>query len=72
MRLYWGVRPLKGYRRDTTENIIINAMETLKENKLVAKGQLVVVTAGDPATNSSKAEIQCNQYAACNGSKIML
>ena len=56
MRLYWGVRPLKGYRRDTTENIIINAMETLKENKLVAKGQLVVVTAGDPATNSSKAE----------------
>lgn len=56
MRLYWGVRPLKGYTRDTTENIIINAMETLKENKLVKKGQLVVVTAGDPATNSSKAE----------------
>ncbi|HIX30062.1 MAG TPA: pyruvate kinase [Candidatus Blautia stercoravium] len=56
MRLYWGVRPLKGYRRDTTENIIINAMETLKENQLVEKGQLVVVTAGDPATNSSQAE----------------
>ena len=56
MRLYWGVRPLKGYTRDTTENIIINAMETLKENKLVKKWQLVVVTAGDPATNSSKAE----------------
>ena len=31
-------------------------METLKEKKLVKKGQMVVVTAGDSATNSSKAE----------------
>lgn len=56
MQLYWGVRPLKGYRKDTTENIIVNAMETLKRKRLVKKGQNVVVTAGDPATNSSKAE----------------
>lgn len=56
MQLYWGVTPLKGYTRDTAENVILNAMETLKEKKLVKKGQMVVVTAGDPATNSSKAE----------------
>ena len=56
MQLYWGVTPLKGYTRDTAENVILNAMETLKEKKLVKKGQMVVVTAGDSATNSSKAE----------------
>ena len=44
MQLYWGVTPLKGYTRDTAENVILNAMETLKEKKLVKKGQMVVVT----------------------------
>ena len=56
MQLYWGVTPLKGHRRDTTENIITTAMETLKEKKLVEVGQTVVITAGDPATNSSREE----------------
>lgn len=56
MQLYWGVTPLKGYTRDTAENVILNAMETLKEKNLVKKDQLVVVTAGDLATNNSKAE----------------
>lgn len=56
MQLYWGVQPLKGYRKDTTENIILNAMETIKRKKLVKAGELVVVTAGDPATNSSQSE----------------
>ena len=56
MQLYWGVIPLKGYIKDTTENIIINAMETIKRKRLVKKGQTVVITAGDPATNNTKAE----------------
>ena len=56
MQLYWGVQPLKGYGKDTTENIILNAMETTKRKKLVKAGELVVVTAGDPATNSSQSE----------------
>lgn len=56
MQLYWGVIPLKGYIKDTTENIIINAMETIKRKRLVRKGQTVVITAGDPATNNTKAE----------------
>lgn len=56
MQLYWGITPVKGYTRDTTENIIITAIETLKQKNFVKKGQMVVVTAGDPATNSSKAE----------------
>ena len=56
MQLYWGVIPLKGYIKDTTENIIVNAMETIKRKRLVRKGQTVVITAGDPATNNTKAE----------------
>jgi len=56
MQLYWGVIPLKGYIKDTTENIIVNAMETIKRKRLVRKGQMVVITAGDPATNNTKAE----------------
>ena len=56
MQLYWGIIPLKGYIKDTTENIIVNAMETIKRKRLVRKGQTVVITAGDPATNNTKAE----------------
>ena len=56
MQLYWGVTPLKGYQKDTTENIIINAVETVKRKHLVEKGQTIVVTAGDPATNMTKTE----------------
>ena len=53
LQLYWGVKPLKGYTKDSTENILLNSMETVKRKRLVKKGQLVVLTAGDPATNSS-------------------
>ena len=56
MQLYWGVLPQKGYQKETTENIILNAMETISRKKLVKTGDLVVVTAGDPATNSSQSE----------------
>ena len=56
MQLYWGVVPLKGYTKDTTENIIMNAMETVKKEHLVEAGETVVITAGDPATNETKLE----------------
>ncbi len=51
MQLYWGVRPLVGYEEDSTENIISHAMYIAKRDKLVKKGDMVVFTAGDPATN---------------------
>ena len=56
MQLYWGVTPLRGRETDTTENILLNAMETVKKNNMVEKGQIAVLTAGDPATNSCKDE----------------
>lgn len=56
MQLYWGVLPLRGYQRDKTDIIIFTAIETLKEKKYVKKGDMIVVTAGDPATNSNRDE----------------
>jgi pyruvate kinase len=51
MQLYWGVTPLAGYEEDSTENIISHSMYVVKRENLVKKGDLVVFTAGDPATN---------------------
>ena len=41
---------------DMIPQIIINAVETVKRKHLVEKGQTIVVTAGDPATNMTKTE----------------
>lgn len=54
MQLYWGVTPLKGYGEDTTEHIISHAMYVVKREGLVEVGDMVVFTAGDPATNVVK------------------
>lgn len=51
MMLYWGVYPMKGNEENTTEHIISTPMVTLRQKQLVNKGDLVVFTAGDPATN---------------------
>lgn len=52
LQLYWGVLPLKGYEKNTTEHIISHAMNVVRRKRLVKKGELVVFTAGDPATNT--------------------
>lgn len=54
MQLYWGVTPLKGYEEDTTEHIISHAMYVVKREGYVREGDMVVFTAGDPATNMVK------------------
>ena len=54
MQLYWGVTPLKGYEEDTTEHIISHAMYVVKREGYVKEGDMVVFTAGDPATNMVK------------------
>lgn len=51
LQLYWGVCPLRGYQRETTEHIIAQSMGVIRQNGLVKKGDLVVFTCGDPATN---------------------
>ncbi len=54
MQIYWGVTPLKGYEEDTTEHIISHAMYVVKREGYVEEGDIVVFTAGDPATNIVK------------------
>lgn len=51
MQIYWGVTSIAGYQEDSTENIISHSMYVARREKLVKKGDLVVFTAGDPATN---------------------
>lgn len=51
MQLLWGVKPLGGYAEDSTEDIIAHAMYVVKRSKYIIEGDLVVFTAGDPATN---------------------
>lgn len=51
MQLVWGVTALKGYEKEATDRIINQAMQLVRRKRLVKKGDLVVFTAGDPATN---------------------
>lgn len=51
MQMYWGVTPLLGEMEDSTRHMITNSMRLVVRKKLVKKGELVVFTAGDPATN---------------------
>lgn len=60
MQLYWGVYPLQGNEEISTYNIIENSMRLVRKKKLVRKGQLVVFTAGDPATNEVKGKAMTN------------
>lgn len=51
MQLYWGVLPIRGYYEDSTDDIISHSIRTIRKLDLVQKKDMVVVTAGDPATN---------------------
>ncbi|HIV24768.1 MAG TPA: pyruvate kinase [Candidatus Scatomonas pullistercoris] len=56
MQLYWGVRSVTGYEEDSTENIISHALYMVVREKLVEKGDILIFTAGDPATNEVSSE----------------
>ena len=56
MQIYWGVTSVPGYEEDSTENIISHAMYIARRENLVKKGDIVVFTAGDPATNMVSGE----------------
>ena len=56
MQLYWGVKSVTGYEEDSTENIISHALYMVVREKLVEKGDILIFTAGDPATNEVSSE----------------
>ncbi len=50
MTVYWGVEPLRsGHTVGSIAYVVNNAMAEAKDAGIVSKGDLVVVTAGDPA-----------------------
>jgi len=51
MQIYWGVYPLKSEEKDTATSIIQEPIKILRKKGFVEEGELVVITAGDPATN---------------------
>lgn len=46
MQLYWGVKPFRAKRAESTDTLIMNSVDMLKENGIVQEGDLAVVTAG--------------------------
>ena len=46
MMLYWGVTPFQAKRAESTDTLIENSIDILKENGIVKAGDIAVVTAG--------------------------
>jgi len=46
MQLYWGVKPFQARREESTDTLIRNSIDMLKEKGIVEEGDLAVVTAG--------------------------
>jgi len=62
LAMAWGVRPLLARRGGNTDALILNAIDRAREEKLLAEGDVVVITAGVPAgvpgqTNLIKVEV---------------
>ena len=51
MQIYWGVKSYKSVKANTTEEICENAMEIVKAKGWVETGNIVVLTAGIPASH---------------------
>lgn len=61
MQLYWGVTPFQAKRAESTDTLIMNSIDALKESGIVKEGDLAIVTAGvlshsrrhEPATSTN-------------------
>ncbi len=61
MMIYWGVKPVWSRRAESTDELIENSLEELKDKGVVEKGDITVITAGvvsyvrrnEPATQTN-------------------
>lgn len=61
MQLYWGVTPFQAKREESTDTLIRNSIDILKERQILKEGDLAIVTAGvlshsrrhEPATDTN-------------------
>jgi pyruvate kinase len=52
MQILWGVVPVKTLEVDSTDSLLEQAVETVKERKYVEKDDVMILTAGVPAGKS--------------------
>ncbi len=60
MQLYWGVKPMKSFELDTTDEICTGAMDLIAAKGLVSLGDVVVLLAGIPSPNVAKEHSSVN------------
>ena len=61
MQIYWGVKPYQAKRSESTDRLIEDSLDLLKERGVIADGDVAVVTAGvvtranrhEPATHTN-------------------
>lgn len=56
MQIYWGVRPYKSIEFNTTEDILSGAIDLISAKQVVEPGDIIVLTAGIPSPNVTKAK----------------
>jgi len=67
MQIYWGVRPLKSFQMDSTDDICNGAIELAAAKQYVETGDIVVLTAGIPSPN-----VKSQQSGVTNMMKISI
>ena len=67
MQIFWGVRPLKSFQMDTTDDICNGAIELAAAKQFVETGDVVVLTAGIPSPN-----VKTQQSGVTNMMKITI
>ena len=67
MQIFWGVRPLKSFQMDTTDDICNGAIELASAKQFVEAGDVVVLTAGIPSPN-----VKSQQSGVTNMMKIAI
>lgn len=67
MQIFWGVRPLKSFQMDTTDDICNGAIELAAAKQFVETGDVVVLTAGIPSPN-----VKIQQSGVTNMMKITI
>ncbi len=61
MQIYWGVKPYQAKRSDSTDRLIEDSLDLLKEHQVIEDGDIAIVTAGvvthanrhEPATHTN-------------------
>ena len=54
MQIYWGVRPFKSHKAETTKDLLDEATDIVLDAGLAEKGDILVLTGGGPANHRGK------------------